>query len=64
MSPGEKTRKERAKDILKSERDAELVESPADVIDKLYASLSKEEHTEPTRESALFALRTVQNTLY
>jgi hypothetical protein len=64
LSPGNNTRRERIEDMLKSESDSGLVNALVEVVDRLYASLSKEEHTEPSREAVTFILRTVENTLY
>jgi DNA-binding ferritin-like protein (Dps family) len=58
------SRKAKVKSILGSDVEAELVNSLADVADKLYALQSREEHTEPRYDNALYAIKTCEYTLH
>jgi hypothetical protein len=58
------TRKDKVRSILASSTETELVDSLAEVIDKLYAFQSAKEHTETEFESTLFAIREAEHVLY
>lgn len=58
------TRKEKVRSILASSTEAGLVDTLAEVIDKLYALQSAKEHAETEFESTLFAIREAEHVLY
>lgn len=64
LAPNEKTRKDKVRHILRSKSGTELIEAIATVVDKLYGSLSQGTHRKATMEMALYAITTVENTLY
>lgn len=64
LAPGDKTRKQRVREIIGSSTQAELVEAIAKVVDELYAVLSAKEHTQPDFRSTLFALKIAEHTIH
>lgn len=64
LAPVEKTRKDRIKKIIASEKEEELVESLAETIVKLQDLQSNKVHTEADYNNTLFALKATENLLF
>lgn len=58
------TRKEKVKSILGSDTESKLANHLADVVDDVYALQSREEHTDPQYDNALYAIKTGEYTLH
>jgi uncharacterized protein YcgL (UPF0745 family) len=59
-----KTRAEKLKSILGSTSRAQMCDSVANLVNELYGFLSNQEHTTPSYEDAIFAVRLTEYTLY